>query len=108
MIEMFQNIKLKKVKRQQIDFVVFNRRLVKKISIDKITMFDYIFFRITGFLYERKEGMKSRNVYGRITDIREKAIQINYTSWFPKSQITEIFKRKERIQLKLIKFYEEK
>ena len=107
MLELFQNIKLKKVKRKQLDFINFNRKLVKEINLDEVKEFDYIFFRITNFLYEVKEGITSRNIYGRVTDVRAKAIQINYTSWFPKSQINEVYKRKEKIQTKLMKFYEE-
>ena len=108
MIEMFQNIKLKKVKRLQLDYIAFNKSLVKEIKINDVREFDYIFFRVTNFLYENKEGLTSRNIYGRVTDIRHKAIQINYTSWFPKSQITVIYQRKEKIQTKLMKFYEVK
>jgi len=107
MLEQFQNIKLKKVKRPQLDFITFNKNLVKEIKINELEEYQYIFFRVTQFLYDNKNELKSRNVYGRVTEIRPKAIQINYTSWFPKSQINEVYKRKEKIQTKLMKFYEE-
>jgi hypothetical protein len=106
MIEQYQNIKLKKVKRQQIEFVLFNEKLVKEITMKDLKMYDFIFFKVSDFLYGVKDGLKTTNIYGRITEIREKAIQINYTEWFPKSQIRNIYKKKEKIQTKLIKFYE--
>jgi len=106
-IETYSNIKLPSVKKKQLEKIIFNTKLVFERKISEIEMYDYVFVVVTQYIYEQSDKIPSTKIYGRVTDIRERAIQLNYTLWLPKSQINKMYVKKPLKQTTLLMFYEE-
>lgn len=94
------NIKMVGLKKPQLDKIVLNKRFVDTINREEIK--NYLNFRafikIPSWLAQSNE-LKSNQIYGRITKITPKAIQLNYSYFFiPISQIQEIHIRRNTLK----------
>lgn len=88
----YHNIKMSGLNKPQLETIMLNPRFVDKIPIEEIK--DYqgyrAFIKLPSWL-AKANNLKSFKVYGRITKITPKAIQLNYADFFiPISQIQEI------------------
>ena len=109
-IELYENIKIPNIKKAQVKEVYFSKKLaleLKDMRLLNALEFKFIFFKIPKWLAE-VTNHNSTKLYGKITKISPKGIQINYSEWFPISQISQIFYLKETEQTNLIKFMDEK
>ena len=81
------------IKKPQPDYIYFNEKLCRKKTMSEIDdCLGYsVFFQISQWLAQQK-NFNTVYLYGKVTDIKEKALQINFSTWFPKSQITNIYK----------------
>lgn len=96
MKEEYYNIKMNGFKKPQLEKIVLNKRFVSKITKEEIkNHLNYrVFVKIPSWLATANK-LKSNQIYGKITKITPKAIQLNYSNLFiPISQIQEIYIRR--------------
>jgi len=109
-IELYENVQIPNTKKAQVKEVYFNRKYaieLKDLRLINALEFKFIFFHIPKWLMEAT-NFNSTKLYGKITKVSNKGIQINFSQWFPKSQILKVFYLKETEQVNLIKFMEDK
>ena len=104
-IELYQNIQIENSPKPQVKEVYMNIKLV--IRLTDMRLFNalehkFIFFEIPKWLMKQND-FTSVKLYGKITKVSPLGFQINYTQWFPKSQIINIFYLNERRETDLIK-----
>lgn len=109
-IDLYENVQIPNSKKAQVKEVYFNKKYaleLKDMRLINALEFKFIFFHIPKWLMEATNH-KSTKLYGKITEVRPKAIKINFSEWFPKSQILKVFYLKETDQINLIKFMDDK
>ena len=108
-IELYENVKIPNTKKAQIKDVYFCRKYAIELMDLRLINgleFKFIFFIIPKWLMEATNHYTTK-LYGRITKVSPKGIQINFSEWFPKSQIIKVFYLKETEQTTLIKFMDD-
>lgn len=101
--------------KPQPDKIIFNPKLCYKLPNNynelKYIEGKNIFFTCPDWITEQK-GLKSIYIYGKVTQVRPKSIQINFTEFFPISQISDIYvyvgSKKQQFLLKDFKEFERK
>jgi len=96
MKEEYHNIKMNGLKKPQLEKIILNKRYVDKITKEEIkNHLNYrVFIKIPSWL-ATVNNLKSNQIYGRITKITPKAIQLNYADFYvPISQIQKIYIRR--------------
>jgi len=108
-IELYQNIQIENSPKPQVKEVYMNIKLV--IRLTDMRLFNalehkFIFFEIPKWLMDEND-FNSVKLYGKITKISSLGFQINYTQWFPKSQIINIYYMNKQRETNLIKFMDD-
>jgi len=103
----FHNIKIKDTKKAQVSFVYLHKGFAKRLQPEEIRKLKgkYVFFIIPQWLAIEK-NFSSTKLHGKVTAVSTKGVRINFTEWFPISQIRELYILSKGKQDNLIKFME--
>ena len=109
-IQLYQNILIENSPKPQVKEVYMNIKLV--IQLTDMRLFNalehkFIFFEVPKWLME-ENNFTSVRLYGKVTKISPLGFQVNYTQWFPKSQIVRLYYLIEKRDTNLIKFMDDK
>lgn len=94
------------INKPQVENVMFNKNLCEKIERKdcKKNLGRSIFFIITEWLLSKNTRLKSIYLYGKITKVTPKALEINFSIYIPLSQIRDIYvyvgRKKNQLLLK--------
>jgi len=108
-LEKYKYVQIDGLKKKQIDLVIFNSKFAIEKPIEDIDKLNgrFVFFIISNWLCRQEDfPFNTTKLYGRITDVRPKSFQINFSMWFPKSQLKKIFVKTTKQQYRLINFME--
>lgn len=108
-IQLYKNILIENSPKPQVKEVYMNIKLVNQLTDMRLfnaLKHKFIFFEIPKWLME-ENNFTSVRLYGKMTKVSPLGFQVNYTKWFPKSQIIRIYYLKERKETDLIKFMDE-
>ena len=104
---MYKNIQLKGIVKPQVSNVAFVKDVTIELNISdlKNNIGNNIYFIIPRWLAEKKH-FSSCKLYGKITAVSPRGIQISYAEWFPISQLRKIHKYTGGKQTNILKFVE--
>jgi len=106
-ILVFENVRIKKVKKPQVKEVIFYSKLAKELDKEEIRdLKDKFVFVILPRWLVKEKGFSSCRLYGRVTRVSRKGFQLNFSEWFPISQIKHLFIHQKSKQSDMLKFVE--